>query len=333
MRELEVGTEKRVERRTQMINLVKKRIQKLPHPLFLRLFYVWFFFRKALRAEYVRRKAGLPLLSMVDLKKYKRSDVLFILGTGPSINQISAQRWQAISQHDTLAVNFWLYHSFVPTFYVVESSSYGGLRDTVSRRITEVANRRGAEYGDTVKIITDLYQPGRQWVFDLDRAFRKNLHVAYDLPVPARTEEELEDGIRYLLDKGAFDAATRLRILFKYGQSLSLLLSFAFRLRYRKVVLCGIELNTDGHFYDDPELYPEAAWAKDDSRDNSSSWRYDDRFQWGIRQSSVACLMKRLLFDPAGVQLYVENRSSALWPRLPEAPADLFADEKGERYA
>jgi hypothetical protein len=312
-----------------MISLVKEHIHKLPHPLFLRIFYVWFFFRKALRAEYVRRKARLPLLSMVDLRKYKRSDVLFILGTGPSIRHISARRWQAISQHDTLALNFWLYHSFVPTFYVVESSSYGGPRDTGSRRIMEVANRRGAEYGDTVKIITDLYQPGRQWVFDVGSAFRKNLYAAFDLPVPARTEEEFEYGTRYLLAKGLFDSATRLRILFKYGQSLLLLLTFAFRLRYHKVVLCGIDMNTNDHFYDDPELYPEAAWAKP----SSSSWGYDDRFEWGIRQSSAAYVMKRLLFDPAGIQLYVENRSSALWPRIPEAPADLFADERCERYA
>ena len=163
----------------------------------------------------------------------------------------------------------------------------------------------------------------------MDPAFRKNLYAAYDLPVPARTEEEFEYGTRYLLDKGAFDSATRLRILFKYGQSLLLLLTFAFRLRYRKVVLCGIDMNTNGHFYDDPKLYPEAAWAKP----SSSSWGYDDRFQWGIRQSSAVCVLKRLLFDPAGIELYVENRSSALWPRIPEAPASLFADERGERYA
>jgi hypothetical protein len=312
-----------------MVNLVKSWIQKLPYPLFLRIFYVWFFLRKVLRAEYVRRKAGLPLLNEVDLGKFKRSDVLFILGSGPSINQISAQRWQAISQHDTLALNFWLYHPFVPTFYVVASSSYGGHKDAVSRRMTEVANWRAAEYSDTVKMITDLHESGRQWVFDLDPAFRKNLYIAHDLPMPARTEEEFEYGMRYLLQKGAFDSAARLRVLFKYGQSLLLLLTFAFRMRYRKVVLCGIDMNTNGHFYDDPELYPAARW---DERP-PSSWRYDAQWPWGIRQSSATCVMKRLLFDPAGIQLYVENRSSAFWPRIPEAPAGLFADERAERYA
>jgi len=311
-----------------LIYLAKQRIQKLPHPLFLRIFYVWFFFRKMLRAEYVRHKAGLPLLSAVDLRKHKRSNVLFILGTGPSINHISPKRWQAISRHDTVGVNFWLYHRFVPKFYITESASYVDHGDAICRRMTEAANWRGSEYGDTIKIITDLYQNGRQWPLDLDPAFRKNLYAAYDLPIPARTEPEFEYGIQYLLHKGLFDSATEIRVLFKYAQSLSVLLTFAFRLRYRKVVLCGIDMKTNDHFYDDAELYPEAAWAKEWC--SSATWEYDDQFLWGIRQSCAAYSMKRLLFDPAGIQLYVENRSSALWPRIPEAPAILFADEGGD---
>jgi hypothetical protein len=34
--------------------------------------------------------------------------------------------------------------------------------------------------------------------------------------------------------------------------------------------------------------------------------------------------MKRQLLDPRGIQLYVENRSSALWPKISEAPDSLF---------
>jgi hypothetical protein len=309
-----------------MIDSLKRRIQKLRHPLFLKVFYVWFFFRKILRAEYVRRKAGVPLLSAVDLAKHKRSDVLFILGSGPSINLISIERWQAITRHDTLGVNFWLYHRFVPRFYVAESVSYGGFADVTCRHIAEMANRRGLEYSDTIKIITDLYQHGRQWVFDLGSDFRKNLYVAYNLPLPARTEREFGYGIRYLVRMGAFNFATRLRALFKHGQSLSLLLTFAFRLRYRKIVLCGIDMKTNDHFYEDPDLYPEAEWvAKLRSADPTNyGWNYDDHLPWVIRQSLAVYEMKRLLLDPAGIELYVESRSSALWPTIPEAPMSLF---------
>jgi hypothetical protein len=92
-------------------------------------------------------------------------------------------------------------------------------------------------------------------------------------------------------------------------------------LRYRKVVLCGIDMKSIDHFYDDPELYPEARWAKA----ATTTYGYDDKFAWCVKQSSAVYQMKRLLLDPAEIELYVENRSSALWPAIPEAPATLFA--------
>lgn len=302
-----------------MIHLVKKQIQKLPYPLFLRFYYAWLI-RNTLRAEYVRRKAGLPLLNFEALRKQKRRDILFILGCGPSINQISAERWKAISRHDTLGVNFWLYHPFVPTFYSAESISYDS-RDTASRRLVEASNRRGLEYANTIKIISHLDEPGRQYIFDLSAGFRRNLYAVHILPVPARNEREFEYCVRYLIHKGAFDAGGGTRALVKHGQSLTLLLTLAIRLRYRKVVLCGIDMNSIDHFYDDPDLYPEAKWAKP----ASSTYGYDEKFLWCIRQSSSVYAMKRLLLDPAEIELYVENCTSALWPRIPEAPASLFA--------
>src|SRR5439155_19880810 len=104
------------------------------------------------------------------------------------------------------------------------------------------------------------------------------------------------------------------------------LLTFAFRLRYRKIVLCGVDMNTNDHFYDDPVLYPGAGWGMElrSADPVNYGWKYDDQLPWMVRQPLVVYEMKRLLLDPAGIELYVENRSSALWPKLPEAPVSLF---------
>jgi hypothetical protein len=34
--------------------------------------------------------------------------------------------------------------------------------------------------------------------------------------------------------------------------------------------------------------------------------------------------MKRQILDPAGIEIYVENRDSALFPQIAEAPASIF---------
>ena len=83
---------------------------------------------------------------------------------------------------------------------------------------------------------------------------------------------------------------------------------------------------TDEHFYEDPELYAKNEWlAELRSADPTNyGWSYDDQLPWVLRQSFMIYEMKRLLLDPEGIELYVENRSSALWPTIPEAPASMF---------
>jgi hypothetical protein len=96
-------------------------------------------------------------------------------------------------------------------------------------------------------------------------------------------------------------------------------------MQYRTIVLCGVDLNHSEYFYQDAVLYPETA-----------SLEFSPRYQphatnspmpWRITVESVILEMKRQLLDPAGIRLYVENRSSALWPKIPETPGSLFRTE------
>jgi hypothetical protein len=41
-------------------------------------------------------------------------------------------------------------------------------------------------------------------------------------------------------------------------------------------------------------------------------------------QSAIYCF-KREVLDPAHIELFVEKRSSTLFPRIPEVPPQLFA--------
>src|SRR5262249_36622754 len=108
---------------------LKNAVKQLPYPLLLRFYYAWYFSRKLTRFERTRLSLGITRLSWVDLSQHRRSETLFILGSGPSINQISEERWRFIASHDSVGVNMWLYHRFVPTFYVVESACYNGPRE------------------------------------------------------------------------------------------------------------------------------------------------------------------------------------------------------------
>jgi len=90
-------------------------------------------------------------------------------------------------------------------------------------------------------------------------------------------------------------------------------------------VLCGVDLNHCQYFYQDASLYPQFASLEFSPRDTPHAT--NSPMPWRITIASVILEMKRQLLDPAGIQLHVENRSSALWPKISEAPSNLFSPQ------
>ena len=304
--------------KTALTSLAKK----LPYPLFLRAFYLLYRYRNQAAAEAARRAAGIPPLGECDLAAHKRSDTLFVLGGGSSINLITAERWQGIAAHDSLGLNWWLIHPFVPSFYLLEVVTREVFPEGF-RRYVEIADRRAADYAGTVKIAMELDKPGTQSIAHVSPAFRENLYAAGNLPAPARNEPEFAQALRYLAARGRFRIERRFSTLLKYAASLTTTLAFGLKLGYRKSVLCGIDLTTQEYFYQDPQLYPE--WADFEYVPRQERHDTDVRLEWRIPVSSAVAIMRRELLETAGVKLYIENRGSALWPMLPEAPDALFA--------
>ena len=52
-----------------------------------------------------------------NLKKYKTSNRIYILGSGRSVLDINDNEWKEIKKHDSIGFNHWYVHEHVPTFY------------------------------------------------------------------------------------------------------------------------------------------------------------------------------------------------------------------------
>jgi hypothetical protein len=288
----------------------------------LRAFYLWYLVRDVRTIEAARRRAGVPRLSEVDLHAYKRSDTLFVLSSGASINDISEERWAGIAKHDSAGFNFWLVHPFVPTYYFLEvitrSDASGAFEPFVS-----IANERAAAYRRVPKIAMELWKRGEQTLPHFSAEFRRNMYAAYNLPLPARTEEELVQGLRYLASRGWLQPEPRFSALLKYAASLTTMLIFALKLGYRRVVLCGTDLRHSDYFYHDAARYP--VWANFNRPTSDTTVHATELdFAWHVPVSRAVYVMNRELLKPAGIALYIENTNSALYPALPIAGPDLF---------
>jgi hypothetical protein len=300
-----------------MISTLKSMAKSLPYPLFLRLFYAWDRVDQRARAETARKRAGIPMLGHVDLLKIKSSDTLFVLGSGPSINRISAERWQLITANDTLGFNFWLYHSFVPKFYFFESIEKPASPEVFDSFLA-LTRRRAADYASTVKVVTEFHRLETQTMDHLPPEFRKNVFAVHKVEAPARNEAEFARALQYLQRRRAFQVTGRFSSLLKYASSLTSILVFALKLGYKRIVLCGIDLKTPDYFFQDRRIYAES-WelpvAERKERHDT-----DLPLAWRLPATRVVAVIKQQLLDPAGVELLVENQGSALWPVVPALP-------------
>jgi hypothetical protein len=301
-------------------SILKGFAHRLPHPILLATFLL----KYALSDLHLERKARvknkLILLEEANILAIKKSATVFILGSGPSINAIPEQKWSAITKHDSMACNYWAFHNFVPTFYFYEAIGYReGKYFEVFRRITE---RRAEEYAHCIKIVTGVRELAPE--FDLFRpnSWARDLYTVYTIPVAARNELEFVLGLRLARSLGLFSPSGRIGFIFKQASSITGLISLAVRMGYKQIVLCGVDLHSGECFYQDSELYPDGAEVEFQPRNGPH--KLIAAQPWMIPTDTAVILMNREILGPAGVKIYVENRSSRLWPAIPQAPDSLF---------
>lgn len=306
--------------------LLAASLHRLPYPALLRLYYAHYHVFHERPKRQAQARSGLRPVTASALRGLKSSDTVFILGSGSSINAITDERWEAIRRCDSFGFNFWLLHPHVPTFYTTEAPSFAdaeGRGREVGEALARAMGKREQDYRKVFLLLTDL-TPDRTPFLDLvPSGFRRNLHAMQTVPAFARNRAELEANVRLLKARGLF-AAGRADRLFKYRATVSMLVSLAVKMGYRKIVLCGIDLSNPAYFYQDAERYPETAAFQ-------SSVRVAEPVHTTLIErpllrpiDEVLVVLKDLVLAPLGVELYVESASSALFPRIPLAPEGLF---------
>ena len=293
---------------------------RIPCSLLLPLYYSYCRLFYYPRQEQTRRHFHLPHLDETDLAKNKGSDTLFVLGSGPSINRISPERWRAIAAHDSVGFNWWPYHPLVPTFYLMESN---GTPEEEAKSYLDVSTRRAADYADVPKICMELLDARDGILCGISEGWRRNLFAACTVPAIARNDKEFADVISYLKKRGVFSPKSRIRYLFKHCATLSTIVVLGAKLQYKNIVLCGVDLTSEEKFYQERQDLPDATDLKFSPGEQKHVTM--TRYAWGNTPIDVVLEeLRRQVLRPASIELYVEHDKSALYPKIPLAPDSVF---------
>ncbi len=243
---------------------------------------------------------------------HKKSDTLFILGSGDSINQYSTEQWADVKNADSFGINHWLLHPFVPTYYAFENSKPES-RQIYFNNFDQVWMR----YQNTLMLYKDGPR-GKKRFEMVPIRFRDKLYILNNPSLPILSANQLDLAMKTLdwLLK-SLNHGSRF-ILFRKRASLLTAIEFAQVAGYRKIVLCGIDLNTTGFFYDHNRqqlidqgfLVPQPVHL--DGVHKTENPKHGE-----VTISQLIRKYNELVLRKAGIQLYIGSPTSALAQDLP----------------
>ena len=236
-------------------------------------------------------------LSEGELRGTRRSDAVFVFGSGASLNELGDEDWEGFAAHDTLGFNWWVHQRFVRTDYHL------------------------------IRGIPDTDLDPAIWRPQLDEYFR----LIRENPLFAETVFLVHTGFRaingnraigygYLPEQNpVFLWRTRIRTGppsrsfaegLVHGQSTILeAINFAYLLGWTRIVLVGVDLYDRRYFW----LPPGATRSLDERRDATAA---EPHFQAATGLVETLGGWRDSL-RAEGVELEVYNPRSLLAERLP----------------
>ena len=238
---------------------------------------------------FLANKRHYELLSEAQLRDLRKSDTVFIFGSGGSLNEIADAEWRAIESHDTFGFNWFVHQQFVRSdFHVVrEVGEWQDWRSDI-RRYFDLINSNPRFANTTFLVQTGFSGVNGNraiWLRLLPRHRRVFLfrsHRGSRLP-----STSLADGVAHT------------------EGTLSDCINLAALLGWRNIVLCGVDLYNRQYF-----------WLP------SGEPRFGDSTTAGPHNTAIGGIVEsirvwREFYERQGVNLFVYNPKSLLADVLP----------------
>ena len=251
-----------------------------------------------------------------DLTPHKTSDSLFILAGGNTINQISDEQWEVIDKHDTVGLNRWPVHEFVPTYHVFEIPNNEHMREL----FLQLLEYRKSAYKDTPVIIKDISRtPEIYRSSDIKSRISGNLFLSRDsafLKIRAGKEPQRQL-LEWLHSHGYFTPGGSFNLLFRVRASISYLLNFAVLMDYDRIVLCGVDMVDSEYFFMTDKYHNKDIPIPEPKITETDRVHPTNDGNGRITLEELIYLINDTILITEDINLYVENEKSALYPRVP----------------
>ncbi|TDS65019.1 hypothetical protein C8P70_10339 [Myroides indicus] len=297
---------------------------------------VLYFSLESLTSVYRYKKLGKTTTKLIESKKLtkEKHNSLFILGSGPSVNELSKEEWNYIRENDSWGFNQWFCNDFVPSGYIAQS-----LIEPKNDKLQSRSYRHN-------KMVSKMLLDKKEYYTDIDffiRGDAVNRQKFYqtelginiesvtngqcsllaELPVSSSNKIPPDILLNILYEKGFYKIKDEIQPIPKIGSTITELISFALMLGYKEIVLCGIDMNDGGHFYDNEDYFQRYPMLRELSRFNHTrtvggGHEHMDTSTRPFTIKEYIMALKSLAKSKFNADIYVIRETSTLYPDLPK---------------
>ena len=237
-----------------------------------------------------RNRSAYRMLDETALGATRKSDTVFVFGSGYSLNAISPREWQAMETHDTIGFNWFVRESFVRCdYHFIREIAYNpvddaNLQDALAAYCALIRNN--PHYTNTVFMVQGGF-----------RATNGNRAIGYGL-LPSNSSI-----FRWRTRGGRLPSRALRKGLSHLNGTLSECINFAALMGWRHIVLVGVDLYDRRYFW----LGEDEPLACDPTVEEPHKTA---GIVEGLREWQE-------MFEPEGIHLYAYNPRSLLVPMLP----------------
>lgn len=273
----------------------------------------------------------------LDLKRQRDKIVnskksLFILGSGPSVNTYSESEWDIIRRNHSWGFNLWFCHDFVPSVYFAQSLIEPD-KDNVSSReyntnmtLSKMLLDKKDVYGQTEFLLRgDAVNKGKFFNNEFGQLVGTILgrNASFIAEMPISSENKIAPEILYesIFEAGFFSVSEAIQVVPKFGSTITEMIALALILGYKEIILCGIDMNNGGHFYDNEESFQRYPYLRELSsiNHNRTSEGVHEHMDASVRPFTIKqyiVALKNFAEKRFNAKIFVMNEVSTLFPEI-----------------
>ncbi len=201
---------------------------------------------RAVQCEVCARLNTKPA-ALKNLQGCKRSDTVFVFGSGASVATLGSREWEAVAGHDSIGVNSWVVHPHVPSYYAFETPRLAEYKFLILDNL----KARAGDYKNTAVLMK------AEAGYDVDVLnYISELIEDYELPISVPAYYTVADQPQLELLFKNYEAIKKgfnglsYDLFFRKRASMVFAAMLAYDLGYRNIVFCGVDgFAGSGYFY------------------------------------------------------------------------------------